>query len=342
MRKGKNPSKDNLLQTTESHHRVIIPLYIPHEVDYYKDAFVIFNYCLKSVQKTAISHIKVSVISNGSCDAVNTKLLDLQQQGLIDELIIEKEPIGKINSILKVLRTAQERLITITDADVLFDNGWERAVMEVFEAFPKAGSVSPVPVFRTHLRLTANVWFRYFFSDKLQFRAVKNPEAMTKFANSIGWPWLDIKYKDVIGTLQAKNGTIAVLGCSHFVVTYKREVFDALPKENTKYQLGGDSEFLYTDEPVLKMGGYRLATYDNYAFHVGNVLEDWMKEKFNDLKTIDKKIISYEYLNSLKRAKFNYFITEKLFKKLFTIKSFYKFVLKRKGLTKKQIRNYLK
>lgn len=341
MRKGKNPSKNIKLQPNESQHRVIIPLYIPNEEDYYKEAFTIFNHCLDSVKKTASSYLKVSVISNGSCNAVHTKLVDLQQQGLIDELIIEKEPVGKINSILKALRTAQERLITITDADVLFDNGWEKAVVEVFEAFPKAGAVSPVPVFRTHLRLTANIWFRYFFSDKLQFRPVKNPEAMTKFANSIGWPWLDIKYKDAIGTLQAKNGTIAVLGCSHFVVTYKREVFDALPKENSKYQLGGDSEFLYTDEPVLKMGGYRLATYDNYAYHMGNVFEDWMKDKYNNLKTIDKKTITYEYLNSLKRAKFNYFVTEKLFKKLFIIKGFYKFVLKRKGLKSSQLMNFI-
>jgi hypothetical protein len=27
---------------------------------------------------------------------------------------------------------------------------------------------------------------------------------MTRFANSIGWPWLDIKYKDVIATLKLK------------------------------------------------------------------------------------------------------------------------------------------
>lgn len=341
MRKGKNPSKNIKLQLNESQHRVIIPLYIPNEEGYYRDAFTIFNYCLNSVQKTAFSHLKISVISNGSCNAVNTKLVELQQQGFINELIIEKEPIGKINSILKALRTVQERLITITDADVLFDNGWEKAVVEVFEAFPKAGSVSPVPVFRTHLRLTANIWFRYFFSGKLQFRPVKNPEAMTKFANSIGWPWLDIKYKDVIGTLQANNGTIAVLGCSHFVVTYKREVFDALPKENAKYQLGGDSEFLYTDEPVLKMGGYRLATYDNYAYHMGNAYEEWMGNKYDNLNKITKQSINYECLDKLKSNRLNYFITEKLFKKLFTIKSFYSFVLKRKGLNPNQLMSFI-
>jgi hypothetical protein len=95
----------------ESNHRFIVPLYIPNEEGYYKDAFQFFTYCLFSANKTSISQLKVSVISNGSCDTINTKLLQLQQEGQIDELIIEKDLIGKINSILKVA-TAEERLIT--------------------------------------------------------------------------------------------------------------------------------------------------------------------------------------------------------------------------------------
>jgi hypothetical protein len=144
MRKGKNPSKDILLQQA---NQIIGSLFL--YIYRMKRAIIkmLFNFYLLFVfiNKTSISQLKVSVISNGSCDTINTKLLQLQQEG-IDELIIEKDLIGKINSILKVLRTAEERLITITDADVLFVNGWEQAVLNVFEAFPKAGSVSPVPV----------------------------------------------------------------------------------------------------------------------------------------------------------------------------------------------------
>jgi hypothetical protein len=294
---------------------------------------------LFSVIKTSSTKLKVSVISNNSCDEVNERLFQLQKQGYIDELIIEKEAVGKINSILKALRTAQERLVTISDADVLFCNGWENAVVAVFEAFPKAGSVSPVPVFRTHFRLTSNIWMRYLFSSKLSFRPVENPEALTRFANSIGWPRLDIKYKDVIGTLIANNGTIAVLGCSHFVVTYKREVFDELPKGNSVFQLGGDSEQLYTDEPVLKKGGYRLATNDNYAYHLGNHLENWMEEAFDDLYEARKVIKKYNTLPKLKKSSVMYYLGQNFFKKIITIKTFKKFILKQKGLTTNQIKN---
>jgi sulfur carrier protein ThiS len=341
MRKGQNISKEQIIKLDDCQHRVIIPLYIPNEEDYYKEAFKIFEMCLLSVTKTAKSPIKVSVVSNGSCKSVNTRLQGLLNKGYINELIIETESIGKINSILKALRTAEERLITITDGDVLFLNDWEKEVLNIFKTFPKAGMVSPVPVFRTHLRLTSNIWKRYLFSKKLQFRPVKNQEAMTRFANSIGWSRLDLKFKDVIATIKANNNTIAVLGNAHFVGTYKREVFNTLPKKGSKYKLGGDSEHIYMDSPVVKYGGYRLATYNNYAYHIGNTSEDWVEEAFNSLKEEQKTYSTFKDLKELKSKRFNYILSEKIFKKLFTVKPIKKLIFKQKGLTKTQLEHFI-
>lgn len=340
MRKGDNISKDKLLEKNSSSHRVIIPLYIPHEKDYYKESFSIFEMCLLSVKKTSISTLKISVVNTGNCVSVHSKLMALLNKGYIDELIIEKDNIGKINSILKVLRTAEERLITISDADVLFLNGWENEVMKIFKSFPKAGMVCPSPVFRTHFRITSNIWMRYLFSKKLMFSPVKDPHAMTKFANSIGWPWLDFKYKDVIATVRSEEGLMAVIGASHFVGTYKREVFRNIPKLNTKYVLGGDSEFLYTDLPVLKEGGYRLSTYDNFAFHMGNVIEDWMAEKFNSLIDAVKSGEKFE-IKELRKPLVNPLFVEKLFKLLISMSFIKKWILKKKGLNKEQIKNFV-
>ena len=341
MRKGENKAKGVVLKLEKCEHRVIIPLYIPSEEDYYSDAFEIFKMCLFSILKTSISPLKISVISNGCCDTVNSKLLSLSKELYIDELIIEKECVGKVNSVLKALRTANERFITITDADVLFVNNWEKEVLNVFKNFPKAGMVSPVPIFRTHLVLTSNIWKRYLFSKKLKFRAVKNPEAMTRFANSIGWPRLDLKFKDVIATLKSKEGTTAVVGSPHFVGTYKKEVFNVLPKNNSEYLLGGTSEYLYTDKPILEYDGYRLSTYDNYAFHVGNVLEPWMKEKYNSLKEEKNIFDNFNEISVLKKNKLNYFFSEKIVKNLFRFKMFKTIVFKQKVLTVDQLKNIL-
>lgn len=215
MRKGQNKSKDKKIELKPSSHRIIIPLYIPKENGYYKDSYEIFELCLFSLIKTSISTIKISVISDGCCQSVNDKLLKLHKENQINELIIESENIGKINAVFKALRTAEERLITITDADILFVNNWEKEVISVFESFPKAGAVCPIPIFRTHFRLTSNIWINYLFSKKLKFLPVKNTDALTKFANSIGWPRLDKKWKDSILTLEAANGKIAVVGGSH-------------------------------------------------------------------------------------------------------------------------------
>lgn len=340
MRKGNNPSNENKIESKSTFHRVIIPIYIPHEKEYFKDAFKIFELCLFSLKKTSSTNLNISVISNGCSDIINQKLFDLYKKNYFEELIIERDGIGKINSILKALRTVEERLITITDADVLFDNGWENAVIKVFESFPKAGAVCPVPVFRKQFQLTSNIWFKYLFSKKLYFTSVINPNAMAKFANSIGWPWLDSKYKDAITTLKAKNGELAVVGCSHFVATYKREVFLEIPDKNSDFKIRGNSEYLYTDLPVLKRGGYRLSTYDNYAFHMGNVIEDWMIEKFNNLKQKDKgdKLIN---LKKLRKPILNQLLWEKLFKFFMSIVFIKKSILKMKGLNSEQVKNFI-
>lgn len=342
MRAGVNPTKGGkLIDRAECHHRIVIPVHIPNEVGYFKDAYKIFEMGLFSILKTTISKVKISVISNKCSDEINTRLLQLYEKKLINELIIEEEGIGKINSILKAIRTVEERLITITDADVLFLNGWEEAVVDVFNSFPKAGAVCPVPVFRKHFDLTRNIWFDHFFSDKIRFLPVKNPVALEQFAKSIGWEWLEKEWNDVIGTLKAKDGNIAVLGCPHFVATYKREVFDQLPKGNSIYKVEGDSEFLFTDEPVLKMGGYRLACYDNYAYHLGNVHESWMDDEFNKLNEVPKSVINYSHLNSLKPSIFKYHLSSKVIKKLFKNNFILRRTLAKKGLTKEQIFNFL-
>ena len=140
MRVGNNPNNQQEIDKQVAFHRALIPLYIPNEEDeYFRDAFTIFTYCIKSLIKTSISPLKISVISNGSAASVNNKLLNMQQQGLIDELIIETEGIGKINSLLKALRTVEERLITITDADVLLKMAGKRVFWKCLKMCQEPG-----------------------------------------------------------------------------------------------------------------------------------------------------------------------------------------------------------
>lgn len=339
MRAGENKSKEKKVELDFCNHRIIIPLFIPNEEGYYKESFDIFKMCLLSVIKTANSKIKVSVVSNGSCASVHDKLLKLQKEGSIDQLVIENQNIGKINSILRSLRTAQERFITITDADVLFLNDWEQEVMSVFESFPKASAVSPIPVFRTQNHYTSNIIFDYLFSNKIKFSKVKNPEALTLFAKSIGWSHLDEKWKDFIMTIVSKNGKKAVVGCNHCVVTYKKEIFGMIPKGDSQYKLGGDSEGLYLDSVSQYYDGYRLAVFDNYAHHLGNTIQDWMLSAYHNLKVQDKHNEDIQ-VRVLKKSMFRHYFKNVIFKKLFSRKKIKKKYYISKGLSKNKVENF--
>ncbi len=342
MRKGVNPNKGGKpVVKSPCNHRVIIPLHIPNETGYFKDAYRIFEMCLFSIIKTSHSKLKITIVSNKCCDEVNEKLIKFCRNKIVDELIIEQEAIGKINSILKAIRTVEERLITITDADVLFLNNWETEIIKVFKAFPKAGAVCPVPVYRKHLDLTANIWFKYLFSNRLMFRMVKDVKALELFAKSIGWSYLPEEFGDSIGTIKGKDNTIAVLGCSHFVATYKKEVFKALPEENSAYLIDGDSEFLYMDKPVVLMDGYRLSTYSNNAYHLGNVFEPWMQEKFDNLKEETHEVIDFSEFKRLTCKNNKYLLTNKIFKRVIKSKPLLRYILNKKGLSKTQVYNYV-
>ncbi|MDD3005817.1 glycosyltransferase, partial [Flavobacterium sp.] len=121
MRVGFNPNKDKVLPKSDYTHQVIVPVYIPHQNDYFKDSFQILQLCLESLFKTCHGKTYITIVNNGSCIEVVNYLNQLQQETKVQE-VIHTTAIGKLNAILKGLSGHQFPLITITDADVLFLN----------------------------------------------------------------------------------------------------------------------------------------------------------------------------------------------------------------------------
>ncbi|MEX0996577.1 MAG: glycosyltransferase [Flavobacteriaceae bacterium] len=331
MRIGKNPAKDKKLSKSNYHHQVIVPVYIPNAEGYFEDSFKILKICLSSLFKTIHSNTFITVVNNGSSENVINYLNTLLSERLIHE-VIHTSNIGKINAILKGVVGQNFKLVTITDADVLFLNGWQEATYELFKAFPKAGVVSPVPLFRKQLEYTQSFHFDYFFSKKVRFSPVKNPEAMTLFAKSIGWPRLDEKWKDLIMTV-TKNNVTAVVGAPHFVATYKSELFDEVPSLFSTEYLGNRVVQKFFDTLVVKFNAYRLSTYDNYAYHLGNVKEDWMEEELKQLKQ-NTKNPSHINFKKLTRNNFGLNLKTKTINMLFSFRFVKNAYYKYKGLSK--------
>src|SRR5690606_4175673 len=167
MRIGQNPSKNEKVQESFFYHQVIVPVYISKDLDYFKDALSILKYSLESLIISSHQHTFITVVDNGSDEFTKQYLRSLFHSGKIHELI-HTNKIGKVNAILKGLVGHNFKLITIADADVLFDAKWQSETYKVFNAFPKAGVICPTPSSKSFRTLTANVWFDLLFSKKLR------------------------------------------------------------------------------------------------------------------------------------------------------------------------------
>lgn len=337
MRSGFNPNKDQLQKSSGFTHQVLIPVYIPKHEDYFKDSFEVLKCCLESLEKTVHRSTFITVVNNGSSLKVRAYLDELLAKGKIHELI-HSTNIGKINAILKGLSGHDLELVTIADADVFFCSGWQEATYDIFKAFPKAGAVAPLS-FPTFLKYyTAPIWADHWSSGRLNFEPVKDPESLQAFAKSIGNSNF---YNDahLEKQLVLTNGEVkAGVGSGHFVNTYRGALFDPPAGKYSPYQLGGDSETVFVDQPVMDSGLYRLATLNGYALHMGNTLEPWMQDKLQELEKSDKTTVDIRW-NKLRVSPLrNWWV--KLTFKVLTRRPIWNRLLRSKGLSANQVRNY--
>ncbi|MDN3618942.1 glycosyltransferase [Polaribacter undariae] len=340
MRIGTNPQRNIKREIKGYNHRIIVPVYIPNMDGYYKDSFDILKVCIDTLLATISKDSAITVVNNGSCKEVIGYLNELFIENKIQDLI-HTQKIGKLNSIIKALKSSSEPLITITDADVYFKPNWLSKTMDIFKNFSKAGVVGIVPQFKQFENLGYNVIYDNLLNSNIKFTKVNNPEGLTSFYKSIGW---DNTYnKDYLKynlTIKSNIDTNlkAVIGCGHFVATYKRELFD-VDIRFTDYLLGGSSEGDYLDKPCVKKDFWRLTTNGNYASHMGNILESWMKDKIDYSLQDEINIDLSKDTNEIVKDKNFYFLLKTKLMRLF-YKRFKSKFYKKWGLSNELHKNY--
>ena len=323
MRNGMNPNKKMNKVNLKTRHRVIIVVFIPEkETKYYREILDVFKTCLRSLQTTINDNCAITVVNNGS----NQKLVEFLNieygKGNIDQLVHHKNNIGKMDALIGAARSSREELITITDTDILFISGWQEAVEKIFYAFPKAGSVSPIPMQTNAIFYNTSSTIKDIVKGNLKYTLEEIPEnfeALNSYLRSINWK--EKKDKKIKWPVVEKNNVKAILGSGHQVMTVRRYIFLKYTPTNPSLVLvGGDSEYTYGDEPTDLAGLYRLATYNNFAFHMGNSLEDWMLKKLEVNKIPKSSLNVFNHQKNFndkpfKKMTFN-------FKKRFFIKLF--------------------
>lgn len=340
MRRGKNPVKNNNTIITRYTHQVVIPVYIPDLSGYYQDSLEILKISLTSLFKTTHSKTFITIANNGSCEAVSKYLNDLYEAKKIQELI-HTSNIGKANSILKAVRGHDFKLVTITDADVLFLNNWQSEAYKIFNHFPKAGVVGIVPQLKMFNNLSYNVMYDNFWNKKMAFQEVKNPEAIKLFYQSIGWNENYNKaYLKYHLCVKNKENFSAVVGSGHFVATYSKYALSKLPSISATKKMGfAIRDFI--DIPVLKTNLWRLTTVQNYAYHLGNTIEPWMKTSINDIVNETEELVNLKLEEQkISKSTLEYQLKNKLFKKFIDLPLVRKWFYRYHRLPKKFIKDF--
>ncbi|OAB27869.1 Glycosyl transferase family 2 [Flavobacterium fryxellicola] len=336
MRLGFNPHKDQPQEEAEYLHQIIIPVYIPNQQGYFKDSFKIFQLCLESLFSTVHDKTFITIVNNGSGSFVKDYLDELLVQNRIHE-VIHTHNIGKLNAIIKGLAGNNIELVTITDADVLFLVNWQKETVKVFAHLPQAGVVGIVPQFKTYEINCGTVIFDNFCNKNLKFIPVKNKEALIRFYDSIGW---DRSYnqdylKYNLG-LEINSDLKVLVGSGHFVATYKKDMFQDITTY-IGYKLGGNSEGYLDRAPLIK-GYWRVTTYDNYAYHMGNTFENWMKLEQQQEHAKQYPISNFN--KNLTLRGFSYFVKNRAFIKFISIKWLVKLFIQWKKLPREMIEKY--
>lgn len=285
MRSGTNPQKTQEKIHLETDLRVIMVVFIPDVKGYYANSLEVFKLSLQSLIASNKGQYNITIVNNGSCREVQEFLASFSGEE-IETIIHHSKNIGKIDALIGAARGAREPLITLTDADILFLDNWYAATQEVFHVFKRAGSVSPIP-FRHGFYYGTSSVLKEILLNRLKFYKTKIPENFAdhnRYLESINWG--NEKTDSLEWPVVQKGNVKAIVGSGHQVLTIKREIlFSTVPTSPSLTLIGEDSEYKYIDEPIDRAGLFRLATYKNYAFHMGNTLEPWMEEKLYSAKT---------------------------------------------------------
>ncbi|NVK52992.1 MAG: glycosyltransferase family 2 protein [Flavobacteriaceae bacterium] len=282
MREGINPAKLDPYIEKKYYHRIIIPIFIPDFNGYFKNIFEVYKLCLESAWLTQHGKSAITVVNNGSCEEVNQWLNELHKEGKIETLISHSSNIGKVDAILGAARSCREDLITLTDSDILFKNGWQEAVEKVFLNFSKAGSVAPFPISR-HLYYYSTSTQKAVVQGKLSFSfekaTVQNLREIEQ--NYLCYNWSFEKEYDGLLPIVGSSSGKAVLGSGHQIMTVRRDAIFSMPYNPSFIKISSGSESNWIDKPIDDFGFWRLSTIDTMVQHMGNQLTP------NNLRTFE-------------------------------------------------------
>lgn len=276
MREGNNPEKNKEEKNILKPHRVVVVFYIPEsDEDFYNEMDIVLDKCLQTLTLTINPETtNITLINNNSSKKVKAVVDKFSHQ--IDKYVFYSENKGKVYAVLNEVRAVYEPFVTITDADILFYNGWEKAVFETYKQFPLAGVVSPMPLPYLTFYYNHNIFGFNTLKGNLKYGKYVADEDIDLYLQGTNLPNLverKTKYnwreKQIV--LQKKD-YISVVGAYHVVSTYRTEQFrNIYTFPDLKFK--NSYELYFIDALSEGKGLIKLSTLKTFAYHIGNKID---------------------------------------------------------------------
>lgn len=300
MRVGQNPAKNVKEVAKPKRITVAVLNYIPFLSGFFAETFDVLKLCLGSLWENTDLPYDLLVFDNASCPEVRQYLVEKQQEGKIQFLILSDTNLGKGGAWNIMLAAAPGEIIAYTDNDCYFFPGWLSNSLKVLETYPNVGMVTSRPVAMDQA-----------YNNNTLAWALQNPETTVEtgrflewetfrsFTMSLGTSEDDTRrqYETHQDTVVTFRGQQAFVGAMHYqFIAYKTILSEFLPFSMDRPM----GQVRQLDVRVNEAGYLRLMTPEPYMNNMSNQIPDWVgkiqkstskKTKKNQLKNL--KVIKW-------------------------------------------------
>jgi glycosyltransferase involved in cell wall biosynthesis len=270
MRVGENPAKKIKKIPNPKRITVAVLSYVPFLSGYYRETLEVLRECLNGIWKNSDLPYDLMVFDNGSCKETREFLLDAQNRGKIQYLVLSEKNIGKGGAWNLIFQGAPGEIIAYCDSDALLFPGWLSACVQILETYPKVGMVTARPM-RTNADLYSSTiqWAKKTREVKMEKGQLITFPEFKNFADTMGYSASKVKnlYESTQDYRFSYKGLAAFAGANHFqFVSWKKILNQFTPFEMDK-PLGQVQQL---DQKINNAGYLRLMTEKSLVQNMSN------------------------------------------------------------------------
>ncbi len=266
---------------------------------YWKDYLKILEQHFSSLYQNTGLPFDLMVFDNASCSEVKDYLLNMQDRGKIQYLILSSKNLRKTGALNFLLSTAPGCFVAYSDCDVYYLPGWLENSIKILNAFPKTGKVTAIPIAMN----TSSESFKKYFQATLT-EASQDPSIEVRTGSLVAEDFIKAHAASLNETLEKyllrlgerkdylikENSVEAFISGADFqFVLPRKAVNKVVPFNLENADFSGDAIYQDILETNLTNQGFWQLSSTNYCVHhMGNQVPDMSTE----LHWIDPKFFS--------------------------------------------------